>query len=95
MKVLSKEYWDNWLQKFFSFAVSVKFLSLLGSTALSVAIYVSAKSLLLADKINSAQYVQTTEIILKYWAMVWGVLIGARGAIQIADVIKKIKRNVK
>lgn len=30
MKVFSKEYWDNWLQKFFALPISFKFLCIFG-----------------------------------------------------------------
>ena len=89
MDVFTKSYWNAWLEKFFSFFVSVKMIVIMSSTGLAVGFYFLMQHLLIVGKVNGEQFTKLVETDLKYWSVVMGVIIGARGAIQIAELVKK------
>jgi hypothetical protein len=89
MQAFSKEYFDNWLQKFFSFFVSVKMIIIVISFSLAAFFYGACKHLLISGRLTGDQFVQLMESDLKYLSVIICCLLGTRGAIQISEVLRK------
>lgn len=96
MQVFKKEYWNSWLEKFFSLFISVKMIVIGSCTAILIMLYFLIQHLLMIGKITSDNFTTLVDTSLKYWSATLAVIVSGRAAIEIVDVIKgKLNKEIQ
>lgn len=91
MKVFTLEFWDGFLSKIFTSLVSVKVWVISMLVYLIFHLVDHFTSLLLSQKIDPETYGNLISAVMTGWASAIGVILGVRGAIEIASVIQEKK----
>jgi len=95
MRIWYKEYWDNFLQKLFSFFISVKMIVITVTFAFMTFLYFRLEALLKSNLINQKEFAAAFDSLLKHPTLIIVTIIGARGAIQIGNVLMTKYKEIK